>query len=127
VLQKVLVVDDEPLLRQFASAHLKSLGYEVVCAASGPEALAVLEYDQEFALLFTDVVMPHMSGVELARRMRAAGHSMEVVTGYSKEVFDKEGPPEPGAVLLHKPYRRAQVADVLARLLGDESAEVEGA
>jgi hypothetical protein len=48
------------------------------------------------------------------------------VTGYSKEVFDKEGPPEPGAVLLHKPYRRAQVAEVLAFLLADESAEVEG-
>jgi CheY-like chemotaxis protein len=120
---RVLVVDDEELLRQYALAHLKRLGYEPVCVASGSEALALLERDRAFVALLTDVVMPGMSGIELVRQIRTMGISVPAVfmSGYSKDVFDQEGGPEAGR-LLPKPYRPAQLAEMLARIVSEERA-----
>jgi CheY-like chemotaxis protein len=93
---------------------LEELGYEVVRAASGDEALAILEDDQEVDLVFTDVVMPGAtSGVDLGRKLRSLRPSLPIVltTGYSEQLANDKGFP-----VLAKPYR----AETLARTLETE-------
>src|SRR5712691_5701042 len=69
---RVLIVDDEESVRTFAERVLRLAGYETAVAADGPEALRIAKDQGPFDLLLTDVVMPQMSGDELARRMRLA-------------------------------------------------------
>jgi CheY-like chemotaxis protein len=118
--ERVLVVDDEPLVRQYAAMQLRSLGYDVDAASSGSEALEVLTDDNGFKVLLTDVVMPPgMSGIELLKCVRAKGLDVKVLltSGFSEEVFGKEGRPDAGTPLLKKPYRRAQLAEMMERVL----------
>ena len=66
------MVEDDPFVRNYAVACIESLGYRVITAADGHEALALLAQDAELDLLFTDVVMPGgINGFELARRAQA--------------------------------------------------------
>jgi CheY-like chemotaxis protein len=112
-------VEDEPLVLQFAAAQIAGFGYAVTASSSGPEALAILERER-FDLLFTDVVLPKgMSGVELVRRARALSPGIKVLmtSGYSEEVFQLHGRPEPGTIMLGKPYRRHDLAEALRRAL----------
>lgn len=118
--EKVLVVDDEPLVRQYAAMQLRSLGYVVDAASSGSEALETLAKDSHVKVLLTDIVMPPgMSGVELVKCVRARGLDVRVLltSGFSEEVFIKEGRPEAGTPLLKKPYRRSQLAEMMERVL----------
>ncbi len=119
-------MEDEPLVLQFAAGQLASFGYEVTTAAAAPEALAILEQDRSFALLFTDVVLPKgMSGVELVRHARALCPDLRVVmtSGYSEEVFQLHGRPDAGTVMLPKPYRRHDLSSAIRRaLMRDGSA-----
>ncbi len=72
----VLVVDDEELVRKFVERVLREAGYQTATAGDGPEALEVAAKLETFDILVTDVMMPQMTGDELARRLRAAtpGH-----------------------------------------------------
>ncbi|HEX2554727.1 MAG TPA: PAS domain S-box protein [Microvirga sp.] len=117
---RILVVEDEPQVLQFVSTQLVSLGYEVTAVANGPDALELLEQDQDFALLFTDVVLPKgMNGVELTKRARTIRPRLKVLltSGYSEEAFEHHGRPEEGTQLLRKPYRRKELADTLRKVL----------
>jgi two-component system, cell cycle sensor histidine kinase and response regulator CckA len=76
----ILVVDDDPAVRAVAGKVLRRFGYEVMEAASGPEALrAVRERPGAVDLLLTDLVMPGMGGRELSERMRAEFPSVSVL------------------------------------------------
>jgi CheY-like chemotaxis protein len=81
----VLVVDDDHGVRATTAALLAELGYGVLEAGSGAEALVVLEEEQPIDLLLTDVVMPGMTGPELARRARQEFPNLPIVfiSGYS--------------------------------------------
>ena len=84
--ERILVVEDERILRRVVSEGLRARGYEVVVAGHGDEALAVMDGgDPAVALLITDVAMPGMRGDELARRMRAQDPELRVifVSGYA--------------------------------------------
>ena len=105
---------------QFAAAQLTKLGYAITAAPAGPEALAILEQDRAFDLLFTDVVLPRgMSGVELVRRARVLCPGIRVVmtSGYSEDVFQLHGRPEAGTIMLPKPYRRHDLSGAIRRAL----------
>ncbi len=84
---RVLLVEDQPAVRQVTSRMLASLGYAVAEAGSGSEALAELERHPSLALLVTDVTMPGMLGPELARRAvdRCPGLPVLLITGYAGE------------------------------------------
>jgi two-component system, cell cycle sensor histidine kinase and response regulator CckA len=85
--EAILLVEDDAVLRELFSAMLGRCGYEVSTAASGSEALAAVHGRcGRFALVVSDVMMPGMGGVELARRLRAEGEAVPILllSGYGE-------------------------------------------
>jgi PAS domain S-box-containing protein len=112
---RVLVVEDNEEVGAFARQLLDELGHETRLAANAEEALRLLEAKADaFDLVFSDVVMPGMSGVELGRLIRERWPRLRVVltSGYS-HVLAQEG--RHGFELLHKPYSVESLNDVLRR------------
>jgi two-component system cell cycle sensor histidine kinase/response regulator CckA len=116
----ILLVEDDALVRRYACDQLASLGYQVIEAASGPEAMKLLETRSDIALLFTDVVMPGgMSGRQLAEAARRLRPALRVLytSGYSEDEISHGGRLDPDVHLLAKPYRRAELAQRVAEAL----------
>ncbi|EKG37875.1 sensor y box histidine kinase/response regulator [Pseudomonas syringae pv. avellanae str. ISPaVe037] len=114
----VLVVEDNSSLGLFAIEMLTDLDYEPVLASDAQAALDRLaENAEHFDVVFTDVVMPGMSGIELAQRVRSLYPDLPVVltSGYS-DVLARNG--TYGFELLHKPYSVEQVSQVLQKAVG---------
>ena len=111
--ETVLLVEDNDSVRHFARHHLESLGYKVLQAASGIEALEILGTQGRIDLLFTDVVMPGgVGGRQLADVARARRPGLKVLftSGYSEDAIIHQGRLDPGVQLLSKPYRRSELA-----------------
>jgi CheY-like chemotaxis protein len=111
--ERILLAEDDPLVREHAASQLAGLGYAVTAAESGPDALKVLEGGAPFDLLFTDVVMPGgMSGAELAREARRMRPGIRVLftSGYAENAIVHDGRLDDGVQLLSKPYRLEQLA-----------------
>ncbi len=109
----VLLVEDEPLLREMTKNDLEDLGYEPVCARDADEALAVLGNGQDPRVLITDIRMAGAcDGWELARRARKLHPQLDVIyiSGYSAD----EPQPVPGSVFVKKPYRLHEIEEALA-------------
>ncbi|MBL8705245.1 MAG: response regulator, partial [Rhodospirillales bacterium] len=124
--EKILLVEDDELVRDHVSAQLKSLGYDVVVAANGPEALDLIRRSA-FDLLFTDIVMPGgMNGRQLADEARKLRPTMPVLftSGYTENAIVHHGRLDPGVHLLQKPYRRQELAAKLRAVL-DRDAVAE--
>jgi CheY-like chemotaxis protein len=88
----VLVVDDEDLVRKFVERVLREAGYQTATASDGPEALEVAAKLETFDMLVTDVMMPQMTGDELARRLRITTPALKVLylTGFSDRLFKEK-------------------------------------
>ena len=88
----VLVVDDEELVRKFVDRVLREGGYQTATASDGPEALEVAAKLEHFDILVTDVMMPQMTGDELARRVRVSAPGIKVLylTGFSDRLFKEK-------------------------------------
>jgi PAS domain S-box-containing protein len=112
----VMVVEDEPRVRAFSTEALRELGYGVVSAASGDEALQMIEAGQPVTVLFTDIVMPGMTGRELARRASSLLPDLSVVftSGYSRDV---SGRSEDAVDILAKPFSIEQLASRMREAL----------
>ncbi len=111
--EKILVVEDDDLVRNFVVEQLEFLGYEVVWAASGPEALERLKQHADIDLLFTDAVMPGgMSGRVLANEAKEMRPDLPVLytSGYTENAIVHHDRLDPGVQLLQKPYRRQDLA-----------------
>jgi CheY-like chemotaxis protein len=108
----VLVAEDQDDVRLTTVESLRELGYTVVHAASGAEALELLHKHGGATLLLTDVVMPGMNGQELARQAVAAFPTLKVVftTGYTADAIVTEGRLDQGIDLLPKPFTTAELA-----------------
>ncbi len=108
---RVLVVEDEPLVRDLTRRILASAGFEVRAVASAAEALAQIERDPAFDALLTDVAMPNMSGIELARTLRLRRCDIPTVfmTGYADERVLRPDDPIDQTSLLRKPFSAADV------------------
>ncbi|MBI5527064.1 MAG: PAS domain S-box protein [Deltaproteobacteria bacterium] len=105
--ETVLVVEDEPMVRGLTGRMLRDLGYTVIEAEDGPEALAVAEkYSSDIHLLLTDVIMPEMDGGEVADRFARVRRGAKVMfmSGYTDDVIADHGVLEPGKVLIKKPF-----------------------
>jgi PAS domain S-box-containing protein len=102
----ILVVEDEPAVRGLLAAVLQKAGYRLYEAASGAEALAELERIAQLDLLITDVIMPEMTGVEVARRVvqLRPGTAVLYMSGYADEVLQHEDIVA-GSSFMQKPFR----------------------
>jgi CheY-like chemotaxis protein len=118
--ETIMVVEDDALVRNFVTAQLQSLGYHTVGAANGPAALNLTEGGEKFDLLFIDVIMPgSISGRELAEKVLKLRPGIKVLytSGYTDNAIVHQGRLDPGVLLLTKPYRKSQLANMIRRAL----------
>jgi len=118
--ETVLLVEDESAVRNLASAILRRDGYVVLEARSGEQALEISrDYAARIDALITDVVMPHMSGRQLAETIQATRRDIKVlyISGYTDDVISHHGVLEPGAAFLQKPFSPGQFARTVHELL----------
>lgn len=115
----ILVVEDEERVRNNSVETLRELGYTVLHAASGPEALAIIRSGQDITLLFTDIVMPGMTGRQLADAAIEILPRLKVVftTGYTRNAVVHNGVLDPGTNFLPKPFGIDQLAAKIAEVL----------
>jgi PAS domain S-box-containing protein len=116
---RILLVEDDALIRSQAERQLRSMGHSVTVAADGVEALARLAAG-EFDLMLTDIVMPNgLNGHELAERARAINPAMRILllSGHSEDAVLRGVEKQAGVAFLPKPYRRANLEDKIAQLL----------
>jgi PAS domain S-box-containing protein len=119
--ETILLVEDDQALREMAASLLRRLGYTVFAAGNGVEALSLKQERStgHIDLLFTDVVMPHMSGKELADRVRALNPHTKVLftSAYTENAIVHQGVLDKGVALLQKPFTPAALAHKLRELL----------
>jgi CheY-like chemotaxis protein len=111
--ETVMIVEDDPFVRSYAVMRLESLGYSAVAAVDGADALQKLRADIHIDILFTDIVMPGgINGWELAdlARQLRPGLPVLLTSGYALETLAKHGRLRAGAIVLAKPYRKADLA-----------------
>jgi two-component system cell cycle sensor histidine kinase/response regulator CckA len=123
--ESILVVDDERALRSVTRRILESAGYVVSVAASGEEALRILdEHPGGFHLVLSDLVMPGMSGTVLAARVREAYPAIRIVhmSGHVDEEIDAHGGPR-RAPCVGKPFTAVEIKEKIRAVL-DAPAEV---
>jgi PAS domain S-box-containing protein len=117
----ILVVDDQPAVREAIEAPLARLGYRILEAADGITARSLLESDEPIDLLLTDVVMPHgISGLDLIDEARRLRRNLKVVlvSGYLREYGGRAGGMA-GVIFLEKPFKQADLARAVATALGE--------
>ncbi|MCC6233610.1 MAG: response regulator, partial [Verrucomicrobiales bacterium] len=119
--ETILLVEDDARLRDLAARTLRALGYQILEASTGIEAIQVWNaHPQRVNLLLTDMVMPEgMSGLELAERLREQRPGLRVIisSGYSAEIVQAGVPTKAGIVYLPKPYATSTLADAVRRCL----------
>lgn len=116
----ILLVEDDPMVRDQVARQLRTLGYRVTPVADGRAAVEVVAQDFSVALLMTDIVMPGgMNGRQVADHARLLRADMAVLftSGYTDDDIFREGRLNPGDAFLAKPYRRAKLAEAVARAL----------
>jgi PAS domain S-box-containing protein len=120
---RVLVVEDNAAIGEFATQLLQDLGYRTELATNAVEALARLEAPTPFDIVFSDVVMPGIGGVELARIIKGRWPDVQVVltSGYSHVLATDS---HHGFPLLHKPYSVEELSHILRQAAAGEAVEV---
>ena len=113
---RVLVVEDDPRVRELTITRVKNLGYEVLEASDGRQALAVLSSGEIVDLVFTDLIMPGgVSGLDLCEAVRTKWPRIRLLltSGYAEELTDHERFEPLNLKLLRKPYRQSELAQAL--------------
>ena len=115
----ILVVEDDQRVRRISLRRLKDLGYTTIEEDNAAAALARIAQGEAIDLLFTDVVMPDMSGIDLAELARRYRPDLKVLftSGYAEPALSKDRSPLANAAWLGKPYTTAALADKLRELL----------
>ncbi len=120
--ETILVVEDEKAVRELTVKVLRQLGYRILAADSGEQAIEVSKaYPSPIALLLTDVVMPGMSGKQLAEVLLPTRPGMRVLylSGYTENTVVHHGVLEPGVDFLPKPFSREALAKKIREVLAD--------
>lgn len=121
----ILVVEDDPAVRNLASRVLERAGYRVIPAASAPEALELARVQPDaFDLLLTDMVMPEMNGRQLAGILTAANPALPVLfmSGYTDDDILRRGLTAHGAKFLQKPFTPVALIDAISELLSERAS-----
>jgi PAS domain S-box-containing protein len=118
--ETILVVEDDPLVRNLVAQRLRELGYRILDAAEAAGALKILESEAPIDLLLTDVVLPGaLTGRDLADTARKLRPGLKVLfsSGYTQSSIDHQGKLDPGVEFLPKPFRRAELAAKVREVL----------
>ena len=118
--ETVLLVEDEPMVRELVREILAGKGYPVLEASNGTEAILLCDgHPGPVHLLLTDVVMPGMSGKELARRLVKSRPEMKVIfmSGYAEEVIADQGVLDAGTAFIKKPFSPGVLARKIREVL----------
>jgi two-component system cell cycle sensor histidine kinase/response regulator CckA len=118
--ETILLVEDEPALREITASILRSAGYTVVEANTPTKAIQLAEtHPERIHLLLTDVIMPHMSGVELSKRLKTSMPHLKVIfaSGYGGDELAKQLTIATDAVLLSKPFSKTSLLDLVHAVL----------
>ncbi|MGY3492165.1 signal transduction histidine kinase/CheY-like chemotaxis protein [Bradyrhizobium sp. USDA 4502] len=127
--ESILVVEDDPLVRNYVSAQLEQLGYHTMVTANGPEALAAVDKGFVCDVLFTDVIMSGgMNGRQVADAVIAKLPSVRVLftSGYTEDAIIHHGRLDPDVTLLPKPYRKSDLARMIRQVLAQPPAAAMG-
>ncbi|HTR65015.1 MAG TPA: response regulator, partial [Terriglobales bacterium] len=127
--ETILLVEDEHAVRESTAEFLAQNGYRVLIAENGPEALRMAEqYEQPIHLLLSDLVMPRMSGKELSERIVGLHAETRVVfmSGYSQNLLSHQQILDPAYSLLHKPFRLADLGQLIRETLDRTRAAKAG-
>jgi PAS domain S-box-containing protein len=126
--ESVLLVEDEPNVRKISSTVLRGLGYDVVEATCGEEALRVIQQGKLKAidLLVTDVIMPEMNGKELADQVLLSHPETKVlfISGYTADAIDQHGISDESLNLLQKPFTASILAAKIREVLDGHATPV---
>ncbi|MFN3396817.1 MAG: response regulator, partial [Thermodesulfovibrionales bacterium] len=115
----ILLVDDEEMIRDVGRSIIESLGYRVITASNGKEAVEIYkDKGKEISLIIMDMVMPVMDGMTAFREIKRINPNAKVIisSGYSADkmdILEKEG----FAGLINKPYRLSDVAETIRKVL----------
>jgi two-component system cell cycle sensor histidine kinase/response regulator CckA len=117
--ERVLIVEDRKVVRELTRDVLESVGFAVVAVAGGREALDEVATGDPFDLLLTDVVMPEMSGPELAVKLRAKRPELPVLymSGYTDDVLSAHELAQDATAFLRKPFGNAELVAAVRTLL----------
>jgi CheY-like chemotaxis protein len=118
--ETILLVEDEESVRALSDRALNTLGYSVLAAPNGWEALGVAERHRgTIHMVLTDVVMPGLSGRELVRQLAAfrPGIAVLYISGYSEEAIAQHGVLDPGTAFLQKPFTPDRLASKVREVL----------
>jgi CheY-like chemotaxis protein len=123
--RKVLVVDDDPAVRKSIDRVLTSKGYAVITAADGEEALRKLN-EEKYDLVYTDIRMPGMSGLEVAEEVKARKPwtPVVIITGYGTEAAEARAKAAGVSAFVHKPLSPAMIEDSAREALAEPTAQV---
>ena len=124
---RILIVDDELSVREFVSRVLHDAGYATAIAVNGAEAMQIARSSGPFALLLTDILMPHMNGDELAIRMRRTEPELKVLylTGYCNHLFVEKVALCEGEAFLDKPCTVRGLLEAVSLLLFGHAGTAE--
>ena len=120
--ETILVVEDEDIVRDLTVRLLKSLGYKVLEAVNGKEALALIDqYKNPIQLVLTDVVMPQMGGPELAERLQKIRPTVKLLytSGFTESAVLERGVALGKVRLIQKPYSREILAQRVREALDE--------
>jgi PAS domain S-box-containing protein len=123
--ETILVVEDEQGVRELTTRMLERLGYRVLAAAGGAQALEIARsHAGHIALAVTDVVMPNMSGAQLAAELRQTHPDIKVVfiSGYTENAISQHGVLDEGVAFLAKPFNRESLARKMRQVLASPAA-----
>jgi two-component system, cell cycle sensor histidine kinase and response regulator CckA len=118
--ENLLLVEDHPQLRALFQEFLDSLGYQVLAAGSGTEAVGLVKkFPSEIQVVVTNVVMPGMNGWHLARELKQTSPDIKVIytTGYQDLAMEDSGDPFPDEVFLQKPLALGDLATTIRQML----------
>jgi two-component system, cell cycle sensor histidine kinase and response regulator CckA len=129
--ETVLLVEDDPAVRRMAAEVLRNVGYLVLAAPSGADALRLAaRHEGRLDLLLTDVVMPGMTGPELARRFVTQFPAIRILymSGYTDDAIEKHGLLGRAVKVLQKPFTHDTLAQAVRVILGpaEEASACEG-
>jgi DNA-binding response OmpR family regulator len=121
--RRILVADDDPVIRHLVSSIIKQEGYTVVVANDGREAYRILQNDADFRVAIFDIMMPHLEGIDIIRHMRTEKRLMRIpvmmMTAEQNLSLMKDSFEAGAAMFLPKPFTTAQLQSSLRILLSN--------